>query len=221
MRIQSVQSREILASGGTPTVETRVTLQDGSVGIASVPFGASAGVHEAAVLFDKDNRYAGKGMQQAVKTVETVLQQCVQDQSVEELPQIDARMRAADGTENLSKLGGNAVLSVSLACARAGSVSANESLHAWLCRVYKTDGVLLDRMPYPMMVLLEGGKHADRSTDMQEYLVVPHAAPTVVEAVRWGQEVMQALKFELADAGFSGFLWQQVWIPPRSASGLP
>lgn len=201
--IHSIVAREILASGGTPTVEVELRLSDGSTGVASVPFGASAGAHEAAVVFDEDQRFGGKGMVKAVQAVNTdIASRCV-GQSFSSLAQLDAQLRGVDGTPSLQRLGGNAILPVSIAYARAMAAASDQSLYAWLIAEYQTQDVVQSRLPYPMMVLIEGGKHADQSTDMQEYLIVPEGAPTVREAVRWGIEIMQALKSLLKKHGYS------------------
>ncbi len=202
-RISVIHAYEIIASGGTPSVEARVHLDDGAVGISSVPFGASAGLHEAAVLFDGDEkRFRGKGMLKAVANVNREIAQALHGMDVADLQAIDRRMIELDGTDQKTRLGGNAILVVSLACANAVAVSEKRELHELLQERFSLPGSP-QRLPYPMMVLLEGGRHADHSTDFQEYLVVPDGAPTAQEAVRWGIEIMMALKDLLKMGGFS------------------
>lgn len=175
-------------------METRVELDDGSVGISSVPFGASAGEYEAVVLFDGDpNRFRGKGMLKAVGNVNTEIAEALVGKDAGELRAIDEALVALDGTPNKARLGGNAVLSVSLAVARALAHSQRLPVFQLLKEQYQLPE-RPNRLPYPMMVILEGGRHADNSTDFQEYLVVPEGAPSVHEGVRWGVEVMMALK---------------------------
>lgn len=201
--ISSIHAYEIIASGGTPSVETRVQLDDGSLGISSVPFGASSGSHEAVVLFDGDEkRFRGKGMLKAVAHVNGEIAGALVGMDVADLRAIDQTIIRLDGTENKARLGGNAILAVSLACANAAASSAKKELHVFLREHFGLPAAS-GRLPYPMMVLLEGGRHADNSTDFQEYLVVPDGAPSAQEAVRWGIEVMMALKDILKLNGFS------------------
>ncbi|MCA9387742.1 MAG: phosphopyruvate hydratase, partial [Candidatus Andersenbacteria bacterium] len=181
--ITAIRAYEIIASGGTPSMETRVELDDGSVGISSVPFGASAGEYEAVVLFDGDpNRFRGKGMLKAVGNVNTEIAEALVGKDVGELRAIDEVLVALDGTPNKARLGGNAVLSVSLAVARALAHSQRLPVFQLLKEQYQLPE-RPNRLPYPMMVILEGGRHADNSTDFQEYLVVPEGAPSVHEGV--------------------------------------
>lgn len=202
-KITSVHAYEIIASGGTPSIEARVELSDGAFGISSVPFGASAGSHEAVVLFDGDEkRFRGKGMLKAVSHVNGEIADALVGKELDDLRALDKILIDLDGTENKSRLGGNAILSVSLAAARALAVSEKKDLYAFLIEHFDLPE-RPERLPYPMMVVLEGGRHAENSTDFQEYLIVPEGAPSVPEAVRWGVEVMMALKDILKVEGLS------------------
>ena len=202
-KIASIRAYEIIASGGTPSMESRVELDDGSIGISSVPFGASAGAHEAVVLFDGDkSRFRGKGMLTAVGNVNGELAGLLAGKETDDLPALDAAMMELDGTENKGRLGANAILSLSMAAHRAVAVSERKELHAFLKERYAFDHDA-ERLPYPMMVAIEGGRHADDSTDFQEYLIVPDGAPSAQEAVRWGVETMMALKDILKTEGLS------------------
>ena len=201
--ISSITAREILSSGGTPTVEVKVVLSDGSVGIASVPFGVSAGSHEAFVLFDGDKgRFQGKGMLKAVGHVNRVIGPRIVGKDPEKQREIDDAMVKIDGTTNMGKLGANAILGVSLAVARAAAHSKKLPLYAYLRELFAiplTEYIL----PNPMMVVIEGGKHADDSTDFQEYLIAPIGGKTIAEEVRAGLDVYFSLKKILKGKGFT------------------
>jgi len=189
-KIKEIRSKEILASGGKPTIETHAILEDGTHAKASVPYGVSAGVHEAIVLLDKDEkRYGGGGMLNAVKNVHNTI-----------APKM--AMIELDGTQNKSKLGGNSILSVSLACARAAAISSGVPLYSYIRSYYKMPHKEW-KIPRPMMVVIEGGQHADNSTDFQEYLFSISGAPTAREAVRWGEEAYVALKGVLKERGLN------------------
>ena len=170
-KISSVVGREILDSRGNPTVRVTVTLSDGSLGTASVPSGASTGIHEALELRDHDTkRYNGHGVLKAVLNVNTVLRKAVMGMSDHRA--IDDRMREADGTENKSRLGANAILGVSLAVAHAGAAAAGLQLYQYLRRVYglPEKGT---RLPFPMMNIINGGVHADSGLSIQEFMIIP------------------------------------------------
>lgn len=202
-KIASVSAREIIASDGNPTVECRVELDSGMVGVASVPYGVSAGVHEAHILRDGDKkRYGGNGMLKACRAVNTIIAGKVVGKPIERFQSIDELMISLDGTPNKQKLGGNAILAVSLAAARAAAAAKKMPLYAWIRKSY---GLKYPRyvLPKPMMVVIEGGKHADDSTDMQEFLFSVNGAPSVAEAVRWGEESYQALKRLLKSKGLN------------------
>ncbi len=193
-KIKNIKAYEVLSSGGKPTVEASVELENGVMEHASVPFGASAGVHEAHIMFDNDpKRYGGQGMLKACHTVEQVIAKKLKGKVATNQKKIDELMVKLDGTPNKKRLGGNAILAVSLAVARAASASAKKPLYKYIRSAYKLP--YKDwRLPKPMMVVIEGGEHADNSTDFQEYLMSVNGARTVREAVRWGEETYQALK---------------------------
>ena len=207
--IKDVKGREILDSRGNPTVEVDVTLSDGSFGRAAVPSGASTGSHEAVELRDGDaKRYGGKGVLNAVANVNTVLRQVLVGQSAGKgktdkgfyQRSLDQAMIALDGTENKGKLGANAILGVSLAFAHAAAISAKKPLYKYFKDISKTDEM---KMPVPMMNILNGGKHALNSTDLQEFMIMPVGAPSFKEALRYGAEVFHTLKKILVSRGLN------------------
>jgi len=196
MYIQHVLGREVLDSRGNPTVEVEVVLEDGAVGRAAVPSGASTGAFEAVELRDGDPaRYLGKGVQKAVRNVNDVIGPELVGESAFDQPGIDKLLIELDGTENKSKLGANAILGVSLAVAKAAAQSLGISLYAHV------GGVNAKTLPVPMMNILNGGKHADNNVDIQEFMVMPVGAPTFSEALRMGTEVFHSLKKVLAQQG--------------------
>ncbi len=202
-KIKSISASEILSSGGAPTVEAEVQLENGIRAKASVPFGVSAGSHEAFILLDKDpKRYNGKGQLKACKNIETVIAKALKGKAVTNPRKLDEIMLALDGTPNKQKLGGNAILAVSLATARAGAAAADKPLYKYIRDKYKLQYKQWN-IPKPMMVVIEGGAHADNSTDFQEYLYSINGAPSVREAVRWGEEVYQAVKQVLKQRNMS------------------
>lgn len=186
--IVDVFGREILDSRGNPTVEVEVTLEDGSVGLAAVPSGASTGEHEACELRDGDkSRYLGKGVSQAVENVNSVIADALDGMDATEQIQIDSLLCELDGTENKSNLGANAILGASLAVAKAGAEFFGMPLYRYL-------GSPNSRvLPVPMMNILNGGKHADNTVDIQEFMIVPYGAPDFREAIRMGSEVFHNL----------------------------
>ena len=186
--IEDVRAREILDSRGNPTVAVSVTTSYGAVGEASVPSGASTGTHEAVELRDGDRkRYGGKGVRKAVNNVNQAIAARLRGTSVLDQAAIDASMIALDGTANKGKLGANAILGVSLACAHAAATSLEQPLYRYLGGV---QGVTL---PVPMMNVINGGKHAEGALQFQECMIVPAGAPSLAEAVRYGSEVFHAL----------------------------
>jgi enolase len=196
-KICSIRAREILDSRGNPTVEVDVYLQDGAMGRAAVPSGASTGIHEAVELRDGDKgRYGGKGVTQAVENVNTVIAPELVGAEASDQIAIDGIMIALDGTPNKGKLGANAILGVSLATAKAAAASAGLPLYKYI------GGASAHVLPVPMMNILNGGKHALDSTDLQEFMVMPVGAPTFREALRWGAEVYHALKKVLQGKGY-------------------
>lgn len=193
-KIKKVKAMEILDSRGNPTVKTWVFLDNGLKGEASVPSGASTGTHEALELRDKDlQRYKGKGVLRAVKNVNEMIDQVMTGMETTDQKKIDETMIELDGTENKTKLGANAILSVSLACARAGAKSEGLELYQYLRqKFWQEEKEWL--MPAPMMNVLNGGKHAIGSVDMQEFMIVPVHGGSFNECLRMGAEVYQQLK---------------------------
>jgi len=187
--IEDVIAREILDSRGNPTIEVEVFLMGGERGIAAVPSGASTGVHEAVELRDGDkSRYGGKGVLKAVRNVNDTISDAIVGLDASDQVTLDEVMIGLDGTPNKANLGANAILGVSLAVAKATANAQQVPLYRYL------GGVSARTLPVPMMNILNGGKHADNSTDMQEYMVLPVGAPTFRDALRMGAEVYQGLK---------------------------
>jgi enolase len=194
--IVDIIGREILDSRGNPTVEVDVVLEDGSIGRAAVPSGASTGAHEAVELRDGDKkRYLGKGVQKAVEAVNGEIYEALTDQAVEDQVHIDQIMIDLDGTPNKSRLGANAILGVSLASAKAAAASFDMPLYRYV------GGTSARTLPVPMMNIINGGVHADNPIDFQEFMIMPVGAPTFSEGLRMGVEVFQTLKKALHDAG--------------------
>ncbi|MFL5625585.1 MAG: phosphopyruvate hydratase [Ktedonobacteraceae bacterium] len=187
--IEDVIAREILDSRGNPTIEVEVILMSGERGVAAVPSGASTGAHEAVELRDGDkSRYGGKGVLNAVRNVNDNISEAIVGLDATDQIMLDEVMIELDGTPNKAKLGANAILGVSLAVAKATANALQQPLYRYL------GGVYARTLPVPMMNILNGGKHADNSTDMQEYMVLPVGAPTFRDALRMGAEVYQGLK---------------------------
>ena len=188
--IVDIIGREILDSRGNPTVEVDVVLEDGSVGRAAVPSGASTGAHEAVELRDGDKkRYLGKGVQKAVEAVNGEIFEALSDQAVEEQVQIDQIMIDLDGTPNKSRLGANAILGVSLACAKAAAESFDMPLYRYV------GGTSARTLPVPMMNIINGGVHADNPIDFQEFMILPVGAATFSpKRLRMRLEIFQTLK---------------------------
>jgi len=193
--IIDVFGREILDSRGNPTVEVEVTLEDGSVGRAAVPSGASTGAYEAHELRDGGDRYGGKGVMQAVQAVSGEINELLNGLDATEQRLVDQLLIEADGTHNKSRLGANAILGVSMATARAASESLGLPLYRYI------GGVNARFMPTPMMNIINGGAHADNPIDIQEFMIMPVAAHSIADAVRTGAEIFHALKKQLKDAG--------------------
>jgi enolase 1/2/3 len=192
--IEAITAREILDSRGNPTVQVEVLLIGGARGVAAVPSGASTGAHEAVELRDGDkSRYGGKGVLRAVANVENVISEAIVGLDATDQVLIDETMIGLDGTPNKAKLGANAILGASLAIARAAAEALQQPLFRYL------GGVSACTLPVPMMNILNGGKHAENSTDFQEYMILPVGAQTFSEAVRIGAEVYQGLKKVLHD----------------------
>lgn len=196
-KIKRIWAREILDSRGNPTVEVDVWLEDGSMGRAAVPSGASTGIHEAVELRDDEPaRYGGKGVTQAVTNANTIIANELIGWEASDQVGIDQKMIALDGTPNKGKLGANAILGVSLAVAKAAAASAGLPLFRYI------GGAGAHVLPVPMMNILNGGKHAVDSTDLQEFMIMPVGAPTFREALRWGAEIYQSLKKVLKGKGY-------------------
>ncbi len=199
-KIKKLLAREILDSRGNPTVEVDVWLSDGSFGRAAVPSGASTGSHEAVELRDGDpKRYGGKGVLKAVKNVNVLIAKAVVRKGFDQRS-LDEALIALDGTENKGKLGANAILGVSLAFAKAVAVAGRMPLHRYFKTISKTKAISL---PVPMMNILNGGKHAEHSTDIQEFMIMPVGAKNFREALRMGAEIFHALKKILAGRGLA------------------
>ncbi|HOF87853.1 MAG TPA: phosphopyruvate hydratase [Armatimonadota bacterium] len=197
MEIIHVSGREILDSRGNPTVEVDVVLEDGTLGRAAVPSGASTGAHEAVELRDGDaDRYLGKGVQQAVANVNEVLAEELIGMDAAEQVEIDEFMIQLDGTPNKAKLGANAILGASMAVAKAAAEALGVPLYRYL------GGVSARELPVPMMNILNGGKHADNSVDLQEFMIMPVGAESFADGLRWGAEIFHVLKTVLKSRGY-------------------
>ena len=195
LEIEKVVGREILDSRGNPTVEAEVTLADGTVARGTAPSGASTGEFEALELRDGGERYLGKGVTKAVNNINTVIADTITGMDASDIYAVDAAMIKADGTKDKFKLGANAILAVSIACARAAAASLDIPLYRFL------GGIQGTKLPVPMMNILNGGAHADSAVDTQEFMIMPVGAPSFREALRWCAEVFHALKKLLKDMG--------------------
>ncbi len=207
--IEAVGAREILDSRGNPTVEVEVVLDDGTFARAAVPSGASTGAFEAVELRDGGDRYAGKGVQQAVDGVIRVLGPAVEGLDADDQRLVDQAMLAADGTPNKAEVGANAILGVSLAVARAAADSAGLPLYRYV------GGPNAHVLPVPMMNILNGGSHADSNVDIQEFMIAPVGAPSFREALRSGAEVYHALKAVLKERGLGTGLGDEGGFAPN------
>ncbi len=213
--ISKIIAREILDSRGNPTVEVDLVLEDGSFGRVAVPSGASTGSHEAVELRDGDKkRYGGKGVLNAVKNVNEILAKELSGKDFDQ-KSLDEKMISLDGTENKGAFGANAILGVSMAFSRAVAVSQKKPLYKYFCDIAETGKPL--SLPVPMMNILNGGKHAENSTDIQEFMIVPKGAPNFKEALRYGAEVFHTLKKILHEKGESTSVGDEGGFAP----GLP
>ncbi len=195
-QIRSIRAREVLDSRGNPTVEVDVSLESGALGSAKVPSGASTGIHEALELRDGDkSRYGGKGVLNAVANVNEAIAGRISGMPANDQRAVDEALIEIDGTPNKAKLGANATLGVSLAVAHAAAADAGVPLYRYL------GGEDAHILPLPLFNILNGGRHAEGSTDFQEFMVAPVGAPTFAEALRWGSEVYHALFQLLHDEG--------------------
>jgi enolase len=211
--IIDIIGREILDSRGNPTVEVEVTLEDGSIGRAGVPSGASTGAHEAVELRDGDKaRYMGKGVKNAVDAVNGELFDAIGGMDAEAQVHIDRTMIALDGTDNKSRLGANAILGVSLAVAKAAAEASGLALYRYV------GGANAHILPVPLMNVVNGGAHADNPIDFQEFMIAPIGAPTFADALRMGAEVFHTLKKALKDAGHSTSVGDEGGFAPNLPS---
>lgn len=200
MKINRIVSRQILDSRGDPTVEADVWLEDGTFGRAAVPSGASTGKYEACELRDGDKAYGGKGVLKAVANIEGEIADCLHGAVADDQSLIDKKMIDLDGTPNKSRLGANAILAVSLACAHAAAKARQVLLYEYINEIA---GRPPKSLPMPMMNVLNGGKHASNSSDFQEFMIVPIGANSYAEAVQIGSEIFHALKNEITSSGLS------------------
>ena len=211
--IVDILGREILDSRGNPTVEVDVMLEDGSLGRAAVPSGASTGAHEANELRDGDkSRYLGKGVQKAVEAVNGELADALTGLDAEDQRGLDAAMIQLDGTENKSRLGANAILGVSMAAAKAAAEAAGLPLYRYV------GGAAAHVLPVPMMNIVNGGMHADNPIDIQEFMIMPVSAETIADAIRIGAEIFHTLKKGLKDAGHNTGIGDEGGFAPNLKS---
>jgi enolase len=211
--ITDIRAREILDSRGNPTVEVEVTLESGALGRAAVPSGASTGAHEAVELRDGDQkRYGGKGVRRAVDAVNGEIFDALSGMDAEAQEALDKVLIELDGTPNKARLGANAILGVSLAVAKAMAAELGEPLFRYV------GGTHARTLPVPQMNIINGGVHADNPIDIQEFMIMPVAAPTTADAVRMGSEVFQALKKQLKDAGHNTNVGDEGGFAPNLAS---
>ena len=197
-RIEQIHARQILDSRGHPTVEVDVITEDGILGRAAVPSGASTGVHEAVELRDGDKtKFMGKSVYKAVDHVNNELAKAIEGYEVTDQNAIDAKMIELDGTKNKGNFGANAILGVSLACAKAGAIYTDQPLYRYI------GGVSANTLPIPMMNILNGGSHADNSVDFQEFMIMPVGATSFHQAIQMGSEIFHNLKNVLKAAGYS------------------
>ena len=210
--IADIHGREILDSRGNPTVEVEVTLEDGTVGRAAVPSGASTGAHEAIEKRDGGTRYGGRGVRQAVEAVNGEIFDALSGFDAADQLAIDRTLINLDGTPNKARLGANAILGVSLAAAHAAAADLDQPLYRYV------GGVFARTLPVPMMNILNGGVHADNPIDIQEFMVMPVGAADVTEAIRAGSEIFHTLRRKLADAGHNTNVGDEGGFAPNLAS---
>lgn len=211
--ILDVKARQIMDSRGNPTVEVDVITENGILGRAAVPSGASTGIHEAVELRDDDTtRFMGKGVMKAVDNVNNIIAENIRGLDVFDQNFIDKILIDLDGTENKSKLGANAILGVSLAISKAAAQESRQPLYRYL------GGVNANTLPIPMMNILNGGAHADNKIDFQEFMVMPIGAPTFSEALRWGSEIFHTLKTVLKSKGYSTNVGDEGGFAPNIGS---
>ena len=214
LEIKKVIGREILDSRGNPTVEAEVYLADGTIGRGTAPSGASTGEFEALELRDGDkSRYLGKGVSKAVENINTTINDVLEGMDASDIYAVDKAMIEADGTKDKSKLGANAILAVSIACARAAAISLDIPLYKFL------GGVNANRLPVPMMNILNGGAHASNNVDVQEFMVMPVGAPNFKEALRWCAEVFHNLAALLKAEGLATSVGDEGGFAPNLTGG--
>ncbi len=217
MVIKKIHARQILDSRGNPTVECDIELSNGATGRCSVPSGASTGANEAIELRDGDSKkYLGLGVLKAVDNVNTIIAKAVSGMDAQNQEKLDTAMINLDGTENKSKLGANAILSVSIAAAKASARAMGKPFFAYLAGIKEKSEYLL---PLPMMNIVNGGKHADFSTDIQEYMILPVGADIFSEALRMGAEVFHHLKKVINEKGYDTTVGDEGGYAPRFALG--
>ncbi|HEX3033626.1 MAG TPA: phosphopyruvate hydratase [Thermodesulfobacteriota bacterium] len=215
MKISKIISREILDSRGNPTIEVDVILEDGSLGRAAVPSGASTGTREAVELRDGDvKRYLGKGVRKAVENVNQTIASNITGMDARDQSKIDSTLIQLDGTENKSKLGANAILGVSIACAKAASNSLGVPLYRYI------GGSDANVLPVPMMNILNGGRHADNNVDFQEFMIMPLGAQSFSQALRMGAETFHSLKKVLSQGGYSTTVGDEGGFAPSLKSNI-
>ncbi len=216
-KIKKVWAREILDSRGNPTVEVDIILNNGSTGRAAVPSGASTGSHEAVELRDGSKRYMGKGVEKAVNNVNKIIATKLKGKNFDQ-KSLDNFLIKLDGTKNKGKLGANAILGVSMAFARVAATKENISLYKYFNKISKTKGLPAQAgfsLPVPLMNILNGGAHAKGSTDIQEFMIVPHGAKSFKEGLRWGAEVFHTLKKILGEKGLSTTVGDEGGFAPK------
>ena len=214
LEIEKVIGREILDSRGNPTVEAEVYLVDGTIGRGTAPSGASTGEFEALELRDGDkSRYLGKGVSKAVENINTIINDVLEGMDASDIYAVDKAMIEADGTKDKSNLGANAILAVSIACARAAAISLDIPLYRFL------GGVNANRLPVPMMNILNGGAHASNNVDVQEFMVMPVGAPSFKEALRWCAEVFHNLAALLKAEGLATSVGDEGGFAPNLTGG--
>ena len=214
LEIEKVIGREILDSRGNPTVEAEVYLVDGTIGRGTAPSGASTGEFEALELRDGDkSRYLGKGVSKAVENINTTINDVLEGMDASDIYAVDKAMIEADGTKDKSNLGANAILAVSIACARAAAISLDIPLYRFL------GGVNANRLPVPMMNILNGGAHASNNVDVQEFMVMPVGAPSFKEALRWCAEVFHNLAALLKAEGLATSVGDEGGFAPNLTGG--
>jgi enolase len=216
MNITDVHARQILDSRGNPTVEAEVTLDDGTVGRAAVPSGASTGSHEAIELRDGDAAYGGKGILRAVGHVNTEIKEALMGHDASDQRAIDDLMIKLDGTPNKARLGANAILAVSLAAARATATARKQPLYRYIAELAGNDRLIL---PLPMMNIINGGKHASGSTDIQEFMIMPVGAGTFSQCIQMGAEIFQALGKVLKAHGYGTTVGDEGGYAPAVKQG--